>query len=121
MKNDYEQFDIVLVDLGDDFIDGEQGGIRPCVIVQNNCGNMYSITTLVMPLTKQIKKLNQPTHTLLRKSHTNGLTMDSMVLGECLRQISEKRIIKYIGSITKSLDKKEIKRVYDANFGMGGM
>lgn len=35
MRNDYEQFDIVLVDLGDDFIDGEQGGVRPCIIVQN--------------------------------------------------------------------------------------
>lgn len=82
---------------------------------------MYSITTLVMPLTKQIKKHNQPTHTLLRKSQTNGLTVDSMVLGECLRQISEKRIIKYIGSITKTLEKREIKRVYDANFGIGGL
>ena len=119
MKNDYEQFDIVLVDLGNDFIDGEQGGVRPCVIVQNNIGNIYSVTTLVMPLTKQIKKLNQPTHTLVKKSLANGLAVDSMVLGECLRQISEKRIIKYVGSITKMTEKKAIKNVYDANFSGG--
>ena len=37
MRKDYEQFDIVLVDLGDDIIEGEQGGIRPCIIIQNNC------------------------------------------------------------------------------------
>ena len=36
MKKDYEQFDIVLVDLGDDIIEGEQGGIRPCIIIQKN-------------------------------------------------------------------------------------
>ena len=36
MKKDYEQFDIVLVDLGEDIIGGEQGGIRPCIIIQNN-------------------------------------------------------------------------------------
>ena len=39
-----------------------------------------------------------------------------MLLGECVRQISEKRIIKKLGSITKLEDKKEIKRAYDANF-----
>ena len=40
-----------------------------------------------------------------------------MVLGECLRQISEQRILKYVGSIKDIDTKKEIKRVYDANFG----
>ena len=121
MKKDYEQFDIVLVDLGEDIIGGEQGGIRPCIIIQNNCGNMYSTTTIVMPLTKQIKKLGQPTHTLIKRNDINGLTVDSMALGECIRQISEQRIIKFIGSIVPISDKREIKRVYDANLNFGGI
>ena len=106
MKKDYEQFDIVLVDLGEDIIGGEQGGIRPCIIIQNNCGNMYSTTTIVMPLTKQIKKLGQSTHTLIKRNDINGLTVDSMVLGECIRQISEQRINKFIGIIVPISDKR---------------
>lgn len=123
MKRDYEQFDIVLVDLGDEdnIIEGEQGGIRPCIIIQNNCGNLYSTTTIVMPLTTQIKKLGQPTHTLIKRNNINGLTRNSMVLGECIRQVSEKRIIKYIGSIVSMSEKREIKRVYDANMNIGGI
>ena len=82
---------------------------------------MYSTTTIVMPLTKQIKKLGQSTHTLIKRNDINGLTVDSMVLGECIRQISEQRIIKFIGSIVPISDKREIKRVYDANLNFGGI
>lgn len=40
-----------------------------------------------------------------------------MLLGECVRQISKKRIIKKLGEITKLQEKKKVKSVYDANFG----
>lgn len=33
----------------------EQGGIRPCVIIQNDFGNTYSGTTIVAPMTTQTK------------------------------------------------------------------
>lgn len=114
---EYKRYDIVQADLG--MTDGSiQNGIRPVVIVQNNVGNLHSPTTIVMPLsTKTYKNPNQPTHTLIKKSCTNGLLKDSMVLGEQMRVISSKRIIKKIGSITNEKEKKEIRRVYDANFG----
>lgn len=118
MKNDFKRFDIVLVDFGQNTIDSEQGGKRPAVIIQNDKGNKFSTTTLVMPLSKQIHKNPfQSTHTLLKKGDGNGLKHDSVVLGECMRQISEKRILKYLGSVSDINEKKEIKRVYDANFG----
>lgn len=117
MEIGYKRYDIVLVDFGKDFIDSEQSGIRPAIIVQNNVGNFFSKTTIVMPLTSKHKNLNQPTHTLLRKGRDKGLVEDSMVLGECIRQVSEKRIISYLGKITDINEKTEIRRVYDANFG----
>lgn len=117
MKQNFKRFDVVLVDFGKEAIGSEQGGIRPALIIQNDIGNFYSSTTIVMPLTTQIKYLNQPTHTLIEKGIDKGLIEDSMVLGECMRQISEKRIIKYLGCISDEIEKKEIKRVYDANFG----
>ena len=89
MTHDLKRYDIVLVDFGLNVIDSEQGGIRPAVIIQNDVGNFYSSTTIVMPLTSQVKNLNQPTHTLIEKGNDKGLVEDSMVLGECMRQISE--------------------------------
>lgn len=110
-------FDIVLVDFGNEVIGVEQGGIRPAIIIQNDVGNVHSLSTIVMPLTKKIKHLYQPTHTLIKKENGTELKYDSVVLGECIRQISEQRILKYLGCVTKIEEKREIKRVYDANFG----
>lgn len=117
MKLDYRMFDIVLVDFGKVEFAGEQGGIRPAIIVQNTMGNIFSSTTIVLPMTTKIKRLSQPTHSLLKKDDSKGIDQDSMILGECIRQISENRIIKKLGEISTLEDKKEIKRVYDANFG----
>lgn len=116
MKQKFKRFDIVLVDFGIT-INEEQSGIRPALIIQNDKGNLYSPTTIVMPITSKIKNLNQPTHTLLVRGGEKGLVENSMLLGECMRQISEKRIIKWLGYISSEEEKKEIKRVYDANFG----
>lgn len=117
MVKNLKRFDIILVDFGTETIGSEQGGIRPAVIVQNDEGNIHSSTTIVMPFTKQIKNINQPTHSLMKKNRYNGLKIDSMLLGECLRQVSEKRILKYLGYINDISEKKEVKRVYNASFG----
>ena len=116
MTQELKRYDIVLVDFGDN-MDSEQSGIRPAIIIQNDIGNLYSTTTLVVPLTSQHKSLNQPTHTLIKKGVEKGLIKDSIVLAECLRQISEKRIKKYLGRISDNTEQKEIRRAYEANFG----
>ena len=110
-------FDIVRVDFGDVVFAGEQGGIRPAVVIQNAYGNIYSDTTIVIPFTSKIKHLQQPTHSFFHKDLDKGLTVDSMILGECVRQVSKNRIIKKLGTITKLQEKIKVKAVYDANFG----
>jgi mRNA interferase MazF len=117
MKQELRRFDIILVDFGNDVIGSEQGGKRPAIIIQNDCGNIHSPTTIVMPCTSKIKNPNQPTHTLIKQDKNKGLIEDSMVLGEAMRQVSEKRIIKLLGKIDNSVEQEEIKRVYFANFG----
>ena len=117
MQNDYKRFDVVMVDFGANTIGSEQGYTRPALIVQNNQGNSFSSCTIVMPLTHVIKGLHIPTHSLIKKTKENGLKVDSMLLGEQMRVISEKRIIKKIGSVTDENEQKEIRRVYEANFG----
>lgn len=112
-----KRYDIVQADLSGT-VGSEQGGVRPVLIIQNDVGNSHSQTTIVMPFsTKVFKNPNQPTHTLIKKSADTGLKKDSILLGEQMRVISSKRIKKKIGMITDEKEKKEIRRVYYANFG----
>jgi len=112
-----KRYDIVQADLSGT-VGSEQGGIRPVLIIQNDIGNLYSPTTIVMPFsTKIYKNQNQPTHTLIKKSADTGLKMDSVLLGEQMRVISSQRIKKKIGCVTDEAERKEIRRVYNANFG----
>ena len=43
--------------------------------------------------------------------------MDSILLGEQMRVISNQRIKKKIGTVTDEYERSEIRRVYNANFG----
>lgn len=113
---DIRKYDIVLANLSGT-VGNEQGGKRPVVVIQNNIGNIHSCTTIVFPLSKQLKNLDQPTHTLIKKSINTGLREDSLVLGEQIRVISSQRIICKLGSVTDKEERKELKRVYDASFG----
>ena len=117
MRANYRKFDIVMVDFGTDTIGSEQGLTRPALIIQNDVGNSFSSCTIVMPISHVLKGLHIPTHTIIRKSKDNGLNVDSVLLGEQMRVISEKRIIEKVGKITDDESLKEIRRVYAANFG----
>ena len=113
---DIRRFDIIMVDLSG-VIGNEQGGIRPVVVIQNDIGNTFSPTTIVMPLTKKIKNLGQPTHTLIKSNADSGLKMDSMLLGEQMRVISNQRIISKVGSIVDENERSAVRNVYLASFG----
>ena len=113
---DIRRYDIVQADLGQ-VVGSKQGGIRPVLIIQNDIGNIHSCTTIVIPLSSRLKSLNQPTHTLIRKSIDTGLKTDSVLLGEQIRVISNQRIIKKIGTVTDNNERIEIRRVYASNFG----
>ena len=78
-------------------IGSEQSGERPVVVLQNDCGNKYSPTVIVAPLTKIIKKEKLPTHILI---HSNDfLRYNSLILLEQIRVIDKSRIISYMGSL----------------------
>lgn len=109
-----EMFDVIQVDLGKAF-GSEQGGIRPAVIVQNNKGNKYSPTVLVIPMTKEIKKVNMPTHNIMYKTESNGLDQDSMLLGEQTTAIDKRRILYKRGRLVTDREKMSVMEVFFAN------
>ena len=111
LKNDVVKMDLTGA------IGSEQDKVRYGVVIQNDMGNIHSKTTIVIPFTHVIKGLHIPTHALIKKSKENGLKVDSMLLGEQIRVISEQRIIEKVGKITDKKSLIEIRRVYEANFG----
>ena len=92
----FKRGDIVYVDLGEGK-SSEQGGIRPCVIIQNDVGNKYSPTTIIAPISSQIKYNKngkiQPTHFIVENYKEAGLKSRSMILLEQMRVISKERIL----------------------------
>lgn len=84
-------------------VGSEQGGIQPVLIVQNNVGNKYCPTLVVLPLSTA-KKNHLPTHIHIKGSKT--LPKDSIVLAEQIRTIDRYRLKNYVGSVDLELMEK---------------
>lgn len=78
-------------------VGSEQGGVRPVLVVQNDIGNKYSPTIIVVPVTSQINKAKLPTHVNL-KGNNFGLPKNSVALLEQLRTIDKRRLREKIGT-----------------------
>lgn len=100
MRDDwsYRRGDIYLADLNP-YYGFEQGGVRPVLVLQNNIGNYYCPTLIIVPLTSQIKKPKQPTHFLL--NDVRGLNRPAMVIAEQIKTIDKRRIRKYLGKVDR--------------------
>jgi len=95
---EFKKGDVYLVDLDDKYLN-VQSGRRPCLVVQNNYGNTFSPTLIVIPLTTKLKKVYLPVHVLIAEKE--------MALCECILTISKKQTISYM----KSLDEKTMKLI----------
>lgn len=83
----------------------EQGGIRPCLIIQNNYGNKYSPVTIIAAITSKIFSKELPTNVFISKKDSS-LEKDSTILLNQIRTIDKRRIIKKLGSLDISLMNK---------------
>lgn len=109
-----------MVDFGEqDNIGSIQGGKRPAIVIQNDIGNKYSPTSIVIPLTSEMKKLNMPCHRVLHKNKGNGLLCDSTVLGEQVRVIDKTTILYKMGRLN-NVECKTVLAAYFANVPRGG-
>ena len=109
LEKDIYRGDIYYANLDSNAIGSEQTGTRSVLIVQNNIGNRYSATVIVVPLTKKSEiKLNQPTHYLLKEN--GNIKYDSIVLTEQIRAIDKQRLTEKIDylkyDIMQEIDKK---------------
>ena len=103
----YRRGDIYLADLGE-HRGNIQGGVRPVINIQNNSGNFFGPTLIVVPLTTKLKKLGQPTHCVLKKQR--GLDETSMSEAEQIVTINKCQVIKYLGRTSQ----KHMERIDDS-------
>ena len=83
-------------------VGSEQGGIRPVLVIQNDIGNQYSPTTIVLAITSQINKAKLPTHVELR-AEQYGLERDSVILAEQIRTIDKTRLKQRIAVLDEEM------------------
>lgn len=85
-------------------VGSEQGGIRPCLIIQNDTGNAHSSTVIVAMMTTQ-KKKDLPTHIAISpKDYCLGI--NTTILLEQLRTIDKNRLSSFVGRLSDSTMQK---------------
>lgn len=88
--------EIYIADL-DPVVGSEQGGERPVLVIQNNKGNRYSPTVIVLAITSKCnKKKEMPTHIGIDCSM---LSKDSVALAEQVRTLDKSRLTECIGRV----------------------
>lgn len=75
---------------------------RPCLVVQNNIGNKYSPTTIVVPIShKNLKKLH-PTQIKLKEwmQEDKVSILDGVIMAEQIRAVDKSRIGDFVGKLS---------------------
>lgn len=93
-----KQYDIWLADLNPT-IGTEPGKTRPVVIIQTDLLNEIHLSTIVCPITTNVKTDVQLLRVHLRKDQ---LTKLSDILIDQIRAIDNKRLIKKLGKLKKN-------------------
>ena len=101
----------------DPVIGSEQGGMRPVLIIQNDLGNRFSPTVIIVPLTSSLRKTPLRTHVLLLPPQ-GGITRPSLILCEQVRTIEKGRLRRCLGRVSpekKALGEKALAAVVGAD------
>ena len=89
----------------------EQAGFRPVVILSGNLLNQHLPIVIVAPLTTRIK--NYKGNPVLNPDKDNGLKNESEVLVFHIRSVSKDRLVKKMGTMTKTQLELAIKTLND--------
>lgn len=91
--------DVVVVTLEPSVGKQQRGRRRPCIVVQNDVGNQYAPTTIVVPLTNAAGKKIYPFQASVDK-HDGGVDKDRIAKCEQVRVIDRQLITKKLGHLS---------------------
>ena len=105
----YKQFEIWLADLNPRF-GTEAGKTRPILIVQSDLLNKNHPSTIICPITTNVKKGVQILRVNITKD-TGGLKKESSIMIDQVRSIDNKRFVKKIGDLPNNLRQKVLENL----------
>lgn len=76
----------------------EQGGLRPALVIQNDIGNQYSSTTIVVAVSTKVPPKAYPFQVLISSSES-GLPENSVVKCEQIMTIDSTRLRERLGQL----------------------
>ncbi len=79
----------------------EQSGIRPAIVVQRETLERFTVTTLIVPVTTNLRRLKVP-GCILIPTGEGGLTQDSAALCYQLAVVDRSRLIRRLGQLPVS-------------------
>ena len=84
----------------DQVVGHEQGRSRPCIVVQNDVGNRFSSTTIIVPLTAATQiKSPSPIYVMVKKGD-GGTMKDSYALCDQIRTVDQQRFKALYGTLS---------------------
>lgn len=105
MEEIIKRGDVFYANLDGNTYGSEQKGTRPVIIVQNNSGNKFSNTIIVVPITKaDHKKSALPTHIVLEPS--DFIKYKSIILTEQIKTIDKERLTRKVGTLSNRIIEK---------------
>ena len=105
----YKQFEIWLADLNPRF-GTESGKTRPILIVQSDLLNKTHPSTIICPITTNVKKGVEVLRVNLNKN-AGGLNKESSIMIDQVRSIDNKRFVKKLGNLPNNLREKVIENL----------
>lgn len=94
---------IYICDFGET-VGSVQGGLRPCVVIQNNKGNHFSPTTIVASITSKSKR-NNPT-SVPQERGEGGLLQSGEILCNQIQTVSKEQLTTYVGTFAEDTMRK---------------
>jgi mRNA interferase MazF len=84
----------------DPVVGHEQGKSRPCVVVQNDIGNRFASTTIIVPLTGAARVKAPSSIYVPVKMGDGGTTRDSCILCDQIRVVDQSRFGRVYGALS---------------------
>ncbi len=103
--NKINQFEIWIADLNPRF-ETEPGKIRPVCIIQTNLLNQFHPSTIICPITTNIKFDAEILRVHIKKGRC-GMKEDCDIMIDQMRSIDNKRLLKKVGS----LPEKQVEKI----------
>lgn len=105
----YKQFEVWLADLNPKF-GTEAGKTRPVLIIQSDLLNKVHPSTIICPITTNVKKNVNILRVNMEKGE-GGMKKQSSIMIDQLRAIDNRRFVKRTGSLSPDLRKKVLENI----------